>query len=94
MTKIKTMVPIIKSGLFEFDQLTISAAIMTRLMITSLDVKIMLAFIWASSLLLDFCSRYRHIPLATKAKAETTIIVVKSGNDSTQKSVLKLQQIQ
>ena len=49
ITKTKTIVPIIKSGLLEFNQWTKTPAIITpKFMITSLDVKIMLACIWAS----------------------------------------------
>jgi len=69
----------IKSGLFEFNQCTKSPAVMTpRLIITSLEVKSILACIWAS-LLLDFCSRYKQSPFAASARIETTIIVEKSG---------------
>jgi hypothetical protein len=56
ITNIKTMVPMIKSGLLELNQLTKTPAVITpKLIITSFDVKIILAFICASSLLFDFC---------------------------------------
>ena len=46
ITKTKTTVPIIKSGLFEFSQFTRRPAITTpMLIITSFEVKIILAFI-------------------------------------------------
>ena len=45
ITKMKTIVPTIKSGLFEFNQFTKNpAAITPKLIITSFDVKIILAF--------------------------------------------------
>ena len=46
ITKINTIVPTTKSGLFEFNKLTKIAAIITpKLIITSLEVKIIIAFI-------------------------------------------------
>ena len=56
ITKIKTIVPTNKSGLFEFNKFTkIPAMITPKFIMTSFDVKIILAFICACSLLFDFC---------------------------------------
>lgn len=80
----------IKSGLFELNQFTNSPAMITpKLIIKSLEVKIILAFMCASSLLLDLCNMYRQIPFAISAKIETTIIVEKSGSSSAPKNLLK-----
>ena len=56
-TMINTIAPMIKSGYDELSQCTKSPAVITPvLIITSFEVKIILACIWAS-LLLPFCSR-------------------------------------
>jgi len=84
LTTIKnTMPPTIRSGYFDSVTKTrIPAKITPLLMMTSFDVKIILAFICASSLF-DPCRRYKQIELATSARMDTTIIVLKSGTVST-----------
>ena len=82
MTNPKTTIPIIKSGTPELNILTNTAATITpTFIIISLDVKIILARICAS-VLLDFCNKYKQIPLAIKASIETIIIVENTGNAS------------
>jgi hypothetical protein len=80
----------IKSGLLELSQFTKSPAlIIPKFIITSLEVKIILAFICASSLLFNFYKIKRQIPFAISAKIETIIIVEKSGSFSSPKNRLK-----
>ena len=89
MTSTKTMEPIIRSGLLDSSHTTRAPARITpKLMITSFEVKIMLAFICASSFPFDLCKRKRQIPFAIKAKMETMIIVLKFGICSTPTNLL------
>ena len=70
----KTIIPIIKSGYFEFVRKTSTPAKITpQFTITSFEVQIELARICASLFLL-FCNKYRQIPFTINANAETKII--------------------
>ncbi len=66
----------IRSGTLEFSQYTIRPAKITpKLITTSFEVKMRLAFICASSLFLDLWSRCKQIPFPINAKIEIIIIV-------------------
>lgn len=75
----KKIPPITRSGYLEWVIKTRTPAAITPLfMITSFDVKIILARMCAS-LLFPFCNRYKQIEFTIRASNETPIIILKSG---------------
>ena len=90
------MVPIIKSGRFEFSQLTKSPAKMTpRFMIISLEVNIILAFICASSLLFEHAVE-RAIILSESSKLSSEDFLLQTRNKKTESAeeILNLSEME